>query len=91
MGKRLDQMNQVSPMEDISQGVSTSETRRIPVVEMVRKYVPELSTDDALIRNYNWDKENHCLEVYVEVGEVTRTLTREGMIMAGRAEEKTDE
>ena len=85
MGKNIDRLNGVNPMEEITQGASKLEQREIPVVEIIRHYIAELSTDDALISSFEWD--DHTLDVVVKVGKVTRTLTREGMLLAGQKAE----
>lgn len=87
--KNIKRLNGVSPMEDTSQGVISMETRSISIVDIVRKYVAELSTEDALIDSY--EVNDSWVVAKVRVGKVTRTLTREGMLMAGRVnEEKTE-
>lgn len=84
----LDRLNGLSPMEDTIQGVVSMETRSISVVDIIRNYVAELSTDDALIDSYEMN--DSWVVVKVRVGKVTRTLTREGILVAGRVNEKTD-
>lgn len=82
--QNIARLNGVTPMEDISQGIVSVETRSISVVDIIRKYIGELSTDDALIESYEMN--DNWVVAKVRVGKVARTLTREGILLASRTE-----